>query len=71
MLTEILLFFVISLSTYMLYTYWRIDHDYFKRRNLKFTEQTFELLGMVYMLFSGSTPMDFSQQLYDLFPNEA
>lgn len=71
MLTEILLIFVISLSTYIFYSYFQIDHEYFKRRNLKFTAQTFELFDVVYALFQGTTETDLSQQLYDEFPNEA
>lgn len=71
MLSEILLFIVISLATYMLYSYFRIDRDYFKRRNLKFFEQNFVIFSIVYSLFKGRTPLDFPKRIYNAFPNEA
>lgn len=55
----------------MLYSHFRIDHDYFKKRNLKFTEQNFVIFSVLYSLVKGRTPTDFSQKIYSTFPNEA
>lgn len=71
MLDEVPLFAAVCIFSYIFYKWAILNHDYFKKRNLKFMKPHF-LVGNTGGMFTNKyTATDFSQMLYRAFPDDS
>lgn len=71
MLCELLISIVVTLMAYAFYKWATSNNDYFKERGLRFMQPKF-LFGNTGGMFTNQyTAPEFSQMLYNAFPNES
>lgn len=71
MISEVIIVTAFVVCVFAFYLWATKNHDYFEKRGMKFAKPTF-LLGNTgkFMLFKKYDPTEFTQMIYNLFPNE-
>lgn len=70
MLGELVLFASIGLLLYAFYKWATLNNDYFEKRQMKFMKPYFLVGNTAGMFLNKYTATEFSQMLYEAFPDE-
>lgn len=71
MFSALFLLAIVALLFYAFYKWVTINNDFFKRRNIKYMKPKFLIGNNVGVYFNQYTAAEFSEKLYQEFPNES
>ena len=71
MIVELLWVVAIALISYAFYKWATLNYDYFERRNVKYLKPMFLLGSTGDVILNKCTVVEFTQKLYQTFPNES